>query len=45
VSASTNFTSLWQMNLAAIVVERFFCAVKLRADAVALASGVSNSPA
>jgi hypothetical protein len=42
---STVVTSLWQSNLAAIVVERFFCCVKVRSDAVAFASGVSNSPA
>ena len=39
VAASTTVTSLWQSNLAAIMVERFFCCVKLRSDAVAFASG------
>ena len=41
-SASTNFVSLWQLNLSALVVERFFVAARLRADAVAVCSN-SNS--
>jgi hypothetical protein len=41
-SASTNFVSLWQLNLTAIVVERFFVAARLRSDAVAVCSN-SNS--
>ena len=42
ISSSTNFQSLWQLNLTAIVVERFFVAVRLRSDAVAVVSN-SNS--
>jgi HK97 family phage major capsid protein len=42
ISASTSFISLWQMNLTAIVVERFFLAVRLRSDAVAVCTN-SNS--
>ena len=34
-SASTNLISLWQTNQVGVVVERFFCAVRLRSDAVA----------
>lgn len=44
VTGSTIIQSLWQLNQTAIA-ERFFAAVKLRSDAVAYASGVSNSPA
>jgi len=43
-SGSDVMMSLWQMNLAGILVERYFCAAKLRSDAVAVASNVSNSP-
>jgi hypothetical protein len=45
VVSSTVVTSLWQLNLSAIMVERWFCAVKLRSDAVAVTNAVSNSPA
>jgi hypothetical protein len=41
-SASTNFVSLWQLNLSALVVERFFVTARLRSDAVAVCSN-SNS--
>ena len=41
-SASTNFVSLWQLNLSALVVERFFVAARLRSDAVAVCNN-SNS--
>ena len=41
-SASTNFVSLWQLNLSALVVERFFVAARLRPDAVAVCNN-SNS--
>jgi hypothetical protein len=34
-TGSTTITSLWQNNQVAIVVERWFCAVRLRTDAVA----------
>lgn len=34
-TASTNLTALWQNNLVAVRTERYFCAVKLRSDAVA----------
>ena len=37
-SASTNFISLWQNNLTAVVVERFFVGTRLRSDAVAVCS-------
>ena len=48
-SASTNYISLWQLNLTAIMVERFIVAVRLRSDAVALCNnansyGSGNSP-
>jgi HK97 family phage major capsid protein len=39
-TASTNLVSLWQSNLVGLMVERWFVAVKLRSDAVAL---VNNS--
>jgi hypothetical protein len=42
VSAATNFVSLWQLNLTAIAVERFFVGIKLRTDAVALTSNSNN---
>jgi hypothetical protein len=35
VTAGTVVSSLWQFNEVAIVVERFFCAARLRSDAVA----------
>lgn len=35
-TAATNLISLWQLNLTAVVIERFLCAVKLRSDAVAV---------
>src|SRR5262245_25221655 len=41
-SGSTNYLSLWQANLTAIVVERYFVGIKLRSDAVALTTN-SNS--
>ena len=41
-TASTTFINLWQSNLVAVIVERFFCALKLRSDAVAVVSN-SNS--
>ena len=41
-SASDNIVSLWQLNLTAIVVERFFVAARLRSDAVGVCSN-SNS--
>jgi hypothetical protein len=41
-SASDNVISPWQLNLTAIVVERFFVAARLRSDAVAVCSN-SNS--
>jgi HK97 family phage major capsid protein len=41
-SASTNYISLWQLNLTAIMVERFIVAVRLRSDAVALCSNAAS---
>ena len=41
-SASTNYISLWQMNMRAVVCERFFVAVRLRSDACATLTN-SNS--
>lgn len=41
-TASTNLVNLWQNNLQAIVVERAFCAVRLRSDAVALVNIASS---
>lgn len=45
VTGATVIQSLWQLNQSAIVSERWFAFSKLRSDAVAYASGVSNSPA
>lgn len=42
ITASTSFQSLWAMNFTAIVVERFFLAVRLRSDAVALTSNSTS---
>ena len=41
-TASTAFISLWQMNMRAVVCERFFVAVRLRSDACATLTN-SNS--
>ena len=40
--ASTNFISLWQNNLTAIVVERFFLAARLRSDACATLTNANS---
>jgi hypothetical protein len=48
-TAATVMTSMWQQNLTAVVVERWFCGVKLRSDAVATCTNANgwfggNSP-
>ena len=41
-TASTNYMSLWQLNMTAIRVERYFVGVRLRSDAVAVVNNANS---